>query len=151
MERRGAHVCEFRQLLDAKRLVVVAADPADRPAEQREPTVCQTDLPNSRPLGTRDQSPQDLPLDTGGQRGCVNGRVRQRAQRSAGDTALTASPPGVASTPRGRRVAAGAVSSNSAAILSGWSLSTNARKGSSALACTMCPATGSSSDVMTNS
>jgi hypothetical protein len=121
----------------------------------REPAVGQPDLPHGRPLRAGDQPPQDFALDAGRQRGSVvkgieereqpADRVEQRPRRVA-----DGNPAGVASMASGRAVAAGAVSSSSAAILSGRSSSTKARNGSSALACAMCPITGSSTDTMRN-
>jgi hypothetical protein len=113
VERRDTHRGQRREFLDAQRLVVVTADPADRAGQVREPAVGQPDLPHGRPLRSGDQPPQDLALDAGRQRG-------------------------------------GAVSSSSAAILSGRSSSTKARNGSPALACAMCPITGRSTDTMRN-
>jgi hypothetical protein len=60
---RDAHRRERGQIRHPQRLVVMAADPADRPRQLGQAAVGETDLPQGIPLGAGEQPPQDLPLD----------------------------------------------------------------------------------------
>ncbi len=77
MERGHAHRGQRGEVLDAQRLVVVAADPADRAGQVREAAVGQADLPDEGPLRAGDQPPEHLALDAGGEHGGVAGGVEQ--------------------------------------------------------------------------
>jgi hypothetical protein len=66
MKGGDAHRRQRRQFLDAERLAVVAADPADRAGQVRESAVGESDLPHGRALRSGDEPPQDLALEAGG-------------------------------------------------------------------------------------
>jgi hypothetical protein len=73
VEGGDAHRRQRGEVLDAQRLVVVAADPGNRPGQVGQAAVGQADLPQEGPLRSGDQPPQDLALDAGGQHGGITG------------------------------------------------------------------------------